>query len=147
VLVSQKRVAVPGDRVAASVRYRHVNVQSIPTLRHGKVAELADIRRDCGRTTGSERWRRGCACSAVGIGRAAAAPLRRVAPRGCEGPRRRVSRYRLRKCLSSEQYDPIVRRQTGNFPQALTHLALIITASNIHNAMHPAEQPAVQRSQ
>jgi GH15 family glucan-1,4-alpha-glucosidase len=48
--------------------------------------------------------------------------------------------------LLSEQYDPIVRRQTGNFPQALTHLALIITASNIHNALHPAKQPAVQRS-
>jgi GH15 family glucan-1,4-alpha-glucosidase len=49
--------------------------------------------------------------------------------------------------LFSEQYDPIVRRQTGNFPQARTHLALINTASNIHNALHPTKQPAVQRSQ
>jgi GH15 family glucan-1,4-alpha-glucosidase len=48
--------------------------------------------------------------------------------------------------LFSEQYDPIVRRQTGNFPQALTHLALINTANNIHNALHPTKQPAVQRS-
>ena len=49
--------------------------------------------------------------------------------------------------LFSEQYDPILRRQTGNFPQALTHLALINTAGNIHNSLHPAKQPAVQRSQ
>ena len=49
--------------------------------------------------------------------------------------------------LFSEQYDPILRRQTGNFPQALTHLALINTADNIHNFLHPARQPAVQRSQ
>jgi GH15 family glucan-1,4-alpha-glucosidase len=48
--------------------------------------------------------------------------------------------------LFSEQYDPLVRRQTGNFPQALTHLALINTASNIHNALHPTKQPVVQRS-
>jgi GH15 family glucan-1,4-alpha-glucosidase len=49
--------------------------------------------------------------------------------------------------LFAEQYDPILRRQTGNFPQALTHLAVINTASNIHNALHPTKQPAVQRSQ
>ncbi|MEJ1962873.1 MAG: glycoside hydrolase family 15 protein [Gammaproteobacteria bacterium] len=48
--------------------------------------------------------------------------------------------------LIAEQYDPLERRQTGNFPQALTHLALINTANNIHNALHPAKQPTVQRS-
>ena len=42
--------------------------------------------------------------------------------------------------------DPISRRQTGNFPQALTHIALINTAANIHNATQPAKQPNVQRS-
>jgi len=49
--------------------------------------------------------------------------------------------------LLAEQYDSIDRRQTGNFPQALTHIALINTAANIHNASQPAKQPNVQRSQ
>ncbi|MEJ0034999.1 MAG: glycoside hydrolase family 15 protein [Gammaproteobacteria bacterium] len=48
--------------------------------------------------------------------------------------------------LLAEQYDTINRRQTGNFPQALTHIALINTAANIHNASQPAKQPTVQRS-
>lgn len=48
--------------------------------------------------------------------------------------------------LLAEEYDPIVRRQTGNFPQALTHLALVNTAHNIHHALHPARQPTVQRA-
>jgi GH15 family glucan-1,4-alpha-glucosidase len=49
--------------------------------------------------------------------------------------------------LLAEQYDPLSRRQAGNFPQALTHIALINTAANIHNASQPAKQPNVQRSQ
>jgi GH15 family glucan-1,4-alpha-glucosidase len=48
--------------------------------------------------------------------------------------------------LLAEQYDSINRRQTGNFPQGLTHIALINTATNIHNASQPAKQPTVQRS-
>ena len=48
--------------------------------------------------------------------------------------------------LLAEQYDPTVRRQTGNFPQALTHIALVNTANNIHHALHPAKQPTTQRS-
>lgn len=49
--------------------------------------------------------------------------------------------------LLAEQYDPTIGRQTGNFPQALTHIALVNTANNIHHALHPAKQPAVQRAQ
>jgi GH15 family glucan-1,4-alpha-glucosidase len=48
--------------------------------------------------------------------------------------------------LLAEEYDPGVARQTGNFPQALTHIALINTAHNLSDAMRPAQKPAVQRS-
>jgi GH15 family glucan-1,4-alpha-glucosidase len=47
--------------------------------------------------------------------------------------------------LISEEYDPIAKRLTGNFPQALTHIALINTAHNIYEALHPAKKPVVQR--
>lgn len=47
--------------------------------------------------------------------------------------------------LLSEEYDPVLRRQTGNFPQALTHIAMINTAQNIFAALHP-DKPAVQRA-
>jgi GH15 family glucan-1,4-alpha-glucosidase len=33
--------------------------------------------------------------------------------------------------LLSEEYDPKLRRQISNFPQAFSHLALILTARNI----------------
>jgi len=49
--------------------------------------------------------------------------------------------------LLAEEYDPVVRRQTGNFPQALTHIALINTAHNLSAARKRSEKPAVQRSQ
>src|SRR5436305_1427269 len=49
--------------------------------------------------------------------------------------------------LLAEEYDPDARRQTGNFPQALTHIALINTAHNLSAARKPAEKPAVQRTQ
>jgi GH15 family glucan-1,4-alpha-glucosidase len=35
--------------------------------------------------------------------------------------------------LLSEEYDPKLQRQIGNFPQAFSHLALILTAHNIEN--------------
>ena len=41
--------------------------------------------------------------------------------------------------LLAEEYDPIERRQLGNFPQAFSHLALINTAHNLtsaHGAVH-----------
>jgi GH15 family glucan-1,4-alpha-glucosidase len=44
--------------------------------------------------------------------------------------------------LLAEEYDSGVGRQTGNFPQALTHIALINTAHNLSDA----KKPAVQRS-
>jgi GH15 family glucan-1,4-alpha-glucosidase len=48
--------------------------------------------------------------------------------------------------LLAEEYDTGARRQTGNFPQALTHIALINTVHNLSAAMTPAEKPAMQRS-
>jgi GH15 family glucan-1,4-alpha-glucosidase len=48
--------------------------------------------------------------------------------------------------LLAEEYDTGARRQTGNFPQALTHIALINTAHNLDEARASAEKPAVQRS-
>jgi len=48
--------------------------------------------------------------------------------------------------LLAEEYDTQAQRQTGNFPQALTHIALINTAHNLSVAKHAAEKPAMQRS-
>lgn len=48
--------------------------------------------------------------------------------------------------LLAEEYDSVARRQTGNFPQALTHIALINTAHNLSTARQGSEKPAVQRS-
>jgi GH15 family glucan-1,4-alpha-glucosidase len=48
--------------------------------------------------------------------------------------------------LLAEEFDSIVARQTGNFPQALTHIALVNTAHNLSDAKKPHEKPAVQRS-
>jgi len=48
--------------------------------------------------------------------------------------------------LLAEEFDPGMARQTGNFPQALTHIALINTAHNLCDAKKPVEKPAVQRS-
>jgi GH15 family glucan-1,4-alpha-glucosidase len=48
--------------------------------------------------------------------------------------------------LLAEEYDPGAGRQTGNFPQALTHIALINTAHNLSDARRPVEKPVVQRS-
>jgi GH15 family glucan-1,4-alpha-glucosidase len=48
--------------------------------------------------------------------------------------------------LLAEEFDSGVSRQTGNFPQALTHIALINTAHNLCQAKKASEKPAVQRS-
>jgi GH15 family glucan-1,4-alpha-glucosidase len=49
--------------------------------------------------------------------------------------------------LLAEQYDPRLRRQVGNFPQAFSHLALVDTALNLARVDGPSvERPAAQRS-
>jgi len=48
--------------------------------------------------------------------------------------------------LLAEEFDTGAGRQTGNFPQALTHIALINTAHNLSAAKVAAEKPAMQRS-
>ncbi len=41
--------------------------------------------------------------------------------------------------LLAEEYDPIARRQLGNFPQAFSHISLINTAHNLGRGEKPAE--------
>jgi GH15 family glucan-1,4-alpha-glucosidase len=48
--------------------------------------------------------------------------------------------------LLAEEYDSDAKRQTGNFPQALTHIALINTAHNLDAARRASQKPAMQRS-
>jgi hypothetical protein len=42
--------------------------------------------------------------------------------------------------LLAEEYDPHSKRLVGNFPQALSHLALVGCASNLAHDEKPAEQ-------
>ncbi|SDT47229.1 glycoside hydrolase family 15 protein [Bradyrhizobium canariense] len=48
--------------------------------------------------------------------------------------------------LLAEEFDSGAGQQTGNFPQALTHIALINTAHNLSDAKRSNEKPAMQRS-
>jgi GH15 family glucan-1,4-alpha-glucosidase len=48
--------------------------------------------------------------------------------------------------LLSEEYDPALQRQVGNFPQAFSHIALLSTAFNLGHAKHQnAPRPVEQR--
>jgi GH15 family glucan-1,4-alpha-glucosidase len=47
--------------------------------------------------------------------------------------------------LLAEEYDPALKRQAGNFPQAFSHIALVDTAFNLSRLEH-AEKPAHQRA-
>ena len=42
--------------------------------------------------------------------------------------------------LLSEEYDPIAKRLLGNFPQALSHIALVNSAFNLHELAKPMMQ-------
>ena len=44
--------------------------------------------------------------------------------------------------LLAEEYDPVARRQLGNFPQAFSHVGLVNTAMNLSAREKPAEQRA-----
>jgi GH15 family glucan-1,4-alpha-glucosidase len=48
--------------------------------------------------------------------------------------------------LLAEQYDPLARRQLGNFPQAFSHVALVNTALNLREREKPAEQRAEKKA-
>lgn len=43
-------------------------------------------------------------------------------------------------------FDSGAGHQAGNFPQALTHIALINTSHNLTDAKRPMKKPVVQRS-
>ena len=47
--------------------------------------------------------------------------------------------------LLAEEYDPRLRRQLGNFPQAFSHVALVNTAFNLTRSQGPAKQRAARR--
>jgi GH15 family glucan-1,4-alpha-glucosidase len=47
--------------------------------------------------------------------------------------------------LLSEEYDPHLKRQIGNFPQAFSHMALVNTAYNLTRIERPVEQRAQQK--
>lgn len=42
--------------------------------------------------------------------------------------------------LLSEEYDSKTSRLIGNFPQALSHIALVNSAFNLHEVSKPAKQ-------
>ncbi len=48
--------------------------------------------------------------------------------------------------LLAEQYDPALRRMTGNFPQAFSHIGLINTARNLARRGGPAEDRQKQET-
>ncbi|HEX7970101.1 MAG TPA: glycoside hydrolase family 15 protein [Stellaceae bacterium] len=48
--------------------------------------------------------------------------------------------------LLSEEYDPRTARLVGNFPQALSHIALVTSACNLAHAAKPAEQRSGQQA-
>jgi GH15 family glucan-1,4-alpha-glucosidase len=58
---------------------------------------------------------------------------------------RRVIAVRNDLDLLSEEYDPHLKRQVGNFPQAFSHMALVNAAYNLTRLDKPIEQRAQQQ--
>ena len=48
--------------------------------------------------------------------------------------------------LLSEEYDPVNKRMTGNFPQALSHIALVHSAFTISGEWKPDRPPSDKRN-
>lgn len=48
--------------------------------------------------------------------------------------------------LLAEEYDPVLKRQVGNFPQAFSHVGLIDTAYNLIDAHGPAHQRSAREA-
>ena len=44
--------------------------------------------------------------------------------------------------LLAEEYDPVAKRQLGNFPQAFSHVGIVNSANNLAARGGPAEQRA-----
>jgi len=59
----------------------------------------------------------------------------------------RLLSYRNDVGLLAEEYDPVARRQLGNFPQAFSHLALINTATGLAGRAGTVHQRAAGSSQ
>jgi GH15 family glucan-1,4-alpha-glucosidase len=59
----------------------------------------------------------------------------------------RLLSYRNDVGLLAEEYDPVAKRQLGNFPQAFSHLALINTATGLAGRAGTAHQRAAGSSQ
>lgn len=47
--------------------------------------------------------------------------------------------------LLAEEYDPLARRQLGNFPQAFSHVAMVNSAMNLCEGAKPVEQRAERK--
>jgi GH15 family glucan-1,4-alpha-glucosidase len=42
--------------------------------------------------------------------------------------------------LLAEEYDPVTKRQLGNFPQAFSHVGIVSTAHNLSRGDGPAQR-------
>jgi GH15 family glucan-1,4-alpha-glucosidase len=48
--------------------------------------------------------------------------------------------------LLSEEYDPVAGQMLGNFPQAFSHVGLIVTALNLARSVGPSDGRAEQHA-